>query len=492
MIGALVGIGFLVGFLGGWAVVPVMVAAAVLIALAAGRYWVLAPVLALALVAGAWRAPDVDTGHEAPDFGREGDFTGIVTSAVVDDGVVQRFSFRVDDWTVCARTFARLDLGRGDRLAGELDLAGDSTISAGYRQYLQSRQCDAAGTLGKVELLNRGDGVRRDLDEVRQLVTRTIIAWIPGDRGALLAGLVIGDDSLMSDGATDAFARTGTIHVVAVSGSNLALLASILVITNVLFTRRLFSESLGIAIIWSYVLLGGAVPPTLRAGMLATFAAGSRLVGRPADVLTLSIQVAAIQAALWPATTLGLSYRLSTVAIFGVVLATSGRSFDGWFSGLRLVAMTTIVVGVAMMPILPEDSRPILIVSLLTNIAIAPLIAVSFTLGVLAIGVGWLIEPLGKAIAVVAGQLNGVTLEIVKSMADVQSLPGPMDGSGTGMPGWLLWIVTVAFLASVSKEFRRSVRDLASRTVVTDRMAQVATGAAVGAVCATIGLALLR
>ena len=493
MIAGLVGLAFLTGFFGGWAIAVACAAGAILFALASGKHWVFVPVVTVALMAGSLRNPESDLPLTAPVISADVPVTGTVASDVVDDGQVQRFTFRSDDWSICARTFARGDIGRGDRLTAEIEVTDPSTLSAGYRQYLRSRGCAAAGTLGQVSLVGRGDGVRRTLDDVRQSVTRQVVSWVPGDRGALLAGLVIGDDSLMSDEATDAFARTGTIHVVAVSGSNLALLASMLVIANVLFLRRIVSEVIGIGVIWGYVLLGGAVPPTLRAGMLATVAAGSRLVGRPTDVLTLSVQVAAVQAAIWPSSTLGLSYRLSTVAIFAVVIATAGRSFDGWFAGLRLVAMTTIVVNVAMMPILPEESRPILLVSLLTNIAIAPLIAVSFTLGVIAIAVGLVVEPLGRSIAIAAGELNGITLAIVNWMAGIKRMPGPLESSGSSAPRWLLVLFAAAFLASASTEFRRWLRDIGrSGAVITDRSADVAIGAAAGAVCATLAIALMR
>lgn len=493
MIGALIGIAFLIGFLGGWPAIPLATAGIVLFALATSRHWPLIPLIVVASTLGAWRAPEAANVPEAPTLAIGSRVEGVVTSAVVDDGRVQRFKFADDDWTICARTFARSDIGRGDRLLAEVDIAEPEFVSTGYRQYLRSQGCGASGTLGSITLARQGNGITRWIDEVRQSVTRRVVSWVPGDRGALLAGLVIGDDALMSDDATDAFARTGTIHVVAVSGSNLALLASLLLVTNILFTRRILSEATGLAIIWSYVLIGGAVPPTLRAGMLATAAAGSRLVGRPADVLTLSIQVAAVQAALWPHATLGLSYRLSTVAIFGVVIAAAGRSFKGWLSGIRLVAMTTVVVNVAMLPILPAESRPILLLSLLTNVAIAPLIALAFTLGVLAVAVGWLISPLGQATAVVAGEINGLTLSIVMRMAEIDQLPGPLDASGSSAPGWLLIGIAIVFLAAVSSEFRRWLRDMHRRgAVVSLDAANVALGAGLGVFCATVGIVLLR
>ena len=142
----------------------------------------------------------------------------------------------------------------------------------------------------------------------------------------------------------DDFQKTGTLHVVAVSGSNLTLLVSLLMVATVRSSRRRLMDMLALLLIWGYVFVGGAGPPTVRAGFLATAAAGARSLGRPADLLTLSMQVAAIQAAIWPATVLGLSYQLSTMAIFGVLIATAGRTFHGALGSLRLVVATTVVV----------------------------------------------------------------------------------------------------------------------------------------------------
>ena len=493
MIGALAGLGFLAGFLGGWPAVSVAATLAILFALAADRHWRLIPLLVIALFLGVWRAPEPDQSRALPEFSEGEALIFTVRSAVVDDGRVQRFKVSSDGWTLCARTFARAEIGRGDTLVADIELADPATLSDGYRQYLRSQGCDGSGVLGRISIAERGNGLQRTIDELRQSVTRRIVSWVPGDRGALLAGLVIGDDALMSDEATDAFARTGTIHVVAVSGSNLALLASILVISHVFFTRRIFAEVGGIVIIWGYVLLAGAVPPTLRAGLLATAAAGSRLVGRPADVLTLSIQVAALQAALWPESTLGLSYRLSTVAIFGVIIATAGRSFEGWLSGFRLVAMTTIVVSVAMVSVLPADSRPMLLLTLVTNIAIAPLIAIAFTLGIIAAASGWIVPPVGEAVAVVAGEINGVTLAIVTKAARIENLPGPLDANGSSMPQGVLVAMSIAVLAAFSTEFRRWFRDVVRRPyLVPDRVANVAVGASLGVLGGTLGIILLR
>ena len=253
--------------------------------------------------------------------------------------------------------------------------------------------------MGQITVLRQGTGVHRTFDDVRSGVARQLVDWVPGDSGALLAGLVVGDDSLMSDETMDAFERTGTLHVVAISGSNLTLLASLLLVASVWSPRRWLTDLAAMGMIWLYVMVGGAGPPTIRAGFLATAGAGARAFGRPTDLLTLSLQVAAIQALIWPSSVLGLSYQLSTVAIFGVLVATTGRSFNGLAGAIWIVVLTTIIVNLVSLPILPATSRPSLLQSLLTNTIIAPLVSLAFVLGLLAIAAGLLVPVAGRALA---------------------------------------------------------------------------------------------
>ena len=64
---------------------------------------------------------------------------------------------------------------------------------------------------------------------MRAEMSESLRRLVPGDAGALLAGLVVGDDSALSRERETAFTNSGTTHLTAVSGSNLALIAGMLV-----------------------------------------------------------------------------------------------------------------------------------------------------------------------------------------------------------------------------------------------------------------------
>jgi len=494
MIGATLAAAVLAGFAAGWPVVPIIAAVAFLAYIGRARGCVLGTLVVGAAILGAVRSAPT-RGHELDaSWITGGEQTGQIAGSVVDDGRMQRFIVRVDDGhRLCALAFTRADLGRGDRITMQIDPALANSISEGYAAYLRSRGCDWSGTVGRITLLRQGSGVLRTFDSIRSDIAGQLVQWVPGDPGALLAGLVVGDDSLMSDETMDAFERTGTLHVVAISGSNLTLLASLLLVASVWSPRRWLTDLAAMAVIWLYVLVGGAGPPTIRAGFLATAGAGARAFGRPPDLMTLSLQVAAIQALIWPSSVLGLSYQLSTVAIFGVLVATTRRSFDGVGGAIWVVVLTTIVVNLVSLPILPAASRPSLLQSLLTNTIIAPLVSLAFVLGLLAIGAGVFVPVVGEALAVVAGEINGATISIVRTIGGWDWLPGTLAWDGTNAPAGLLLAGAVIVMLGVSKDFRRALRDARIRLAFADEATgMLMLGSGVGACVGVAIVALVR
>ena len=94
----------------------------------------------------------------------------------------------------------------------------------------------------------------------------------------LLSGLVTGDDDGFSPERKNAFVQTGTTHLTAVSGSNLALVAGILATVGgaTIGRHRTSWQFLTILGIWAYALV--SVP--IAIGKTAIVAAGGRRVPR--------------------------------------------------------------------------------------------------------------------------------------------------------------------------------------------------------------------
>src|SRR5207248_11223534 len=63
-------------------------------------------------------------------------------------------------------------------------------------------------------------------DSLRRRLARAIAPRLAGERRAVLEGIVLGDDSALSDGLRRDFRASGLYHILAVSGQNVVLVAA--------------------------------------------------------------------------------------------------------------------------------------------------------------------------------------------------------------------------------------------------------------------------
>ncbi|HVR12695.1 MAG TPA: ComEC/Rec2 family competence protein, partial [Gaiellaceae bacterium] len=134
----------------------------------------------------------------------------------------------------------------------------------------------------------RAVGTRRGLgavaDRLRERVEKALARGASGERGAVLAGVVLGDDQAVSQGLRDRFRASGLYHLLAVSGQNVALVAGgALLLAGALGLPRLFGEIGALAGIASYVLAVGAQPSVIRAGVVGALGSLAWIAARQRD-----------------------------------------------------------------------------------------------------------------------------------------------------------------------------------------------------------------
>ena len=103
---------------------------------------------------------------------------------------------------------------------------------------------------------------------------------------AVVRGMVLGDRSLIPEELEVAFQRSGVTHVLAISGQHVAILAAV-----VFFGLRLVAvppharAGVTVLLTWLYILVAGAPPSAIRAGVVATFVLAAKPLGRQASPL---------------------------------------------------------------------------------------------------------------------------------------------------------------------------------------------------------------
>ena len=200
---------------------------------------------------------------------------------------------------------------------------------------------------------------------------------------ALLAGFLIGDTSGLSRTELEAMRRAGLSHFVAVSGSNVALFVGLLFIAAGPLAlgprRRAVLGLLGLPI---YAAATRFEPSVMRASLMAGLTLGGRLVGVVFEAWQLLSLAVILLLLVDPMLSSSAGFQLSVAATAGVLVG--GR----WpIRGGRIARSLAITVGAqaAVAPLILFHFGSVPLMSPLVNLIAAPLVAVSTTIGAVAI-----------------------------------------------------------------------------------------------------------
>ncbi|HWV23676.1 MAG TPA: ComEC/Rec2 family competence protein, partial [Thermomicrobiales bacterium] len=236
----------------------------------------------------------------------------------------------------------------------------------------------------------RGAGWMRYLTAARRAISHRLQEAIPGDAGALAAGIVTGDDSALSDEARLWFRQTGTTHVTAVSGQNVALLVGFLAIWLPPRRRstRWLAHGVMISSIWLYVGMVGLEAPALRAAIVATLMMLGSWFGRRPDPVTILALTLGAMALLDPGMTHQVGFLLSAAASWALCAAMPVRERPPVLRGLADVFSAVMAANIATLPILLWTFGEWSPISLLANVLLGPVMTVAFPASYLLVAIG--------------------------------------------------------------------------------------------------------
>lgn len=228
---------------------------------------------------------------------------------------------------------AKLRLPRNYRNQGEFD----------YRDYLAEQEIAALGSAkaSDVEVLPGFVGSRWELwrSRGRQNVIDKVHALWPSDEAALMDAIVVGDDAFLHRDTRADFQRSGTYHILVVSGMNLSILAFVVFWTlRQLRAGDLLAGIITVFMSVAYAILTDVGPPIWRAVLMLTVCLGARLLYRQRSMLNAVGGAALGLLILDPRVLFGASFQLtfvSVVIIGGIGLPLLERTSEPYRRGLR-------------------------------------------------------------------------------------------------------------------------------------------------------------
>lgn len=227
----------------------------------------------------------------------------------------------------------------------------------------------------------------------RAMMTKRVYRLIPGDEGALLAGILYGERGLSSQ-ENAAFRMAGMTHLIAVSGSNISLVIGLFVPIFLFLGYRRKSAIFfsGFAVLL-FSLFVGASASVLRAALMGWFAILARVFGRRADAYHLLLLVGTIMIAFDPwALGYDAGFALSFLATWGLLvpgqIISKRLTWIPETAGLREAFSTTLAASLATAPFQLWAFGSVSLLGLVTNLFAIPLTAFTMAWGAIACVVG--------------------------------------------------------------------------------------------------------
>ena len=197
-----------------------------------------------------------------------------------------------------------------------------------YQSYLSDRQIyyQAFLTSDQIYLLDRGRGnpIISFALQLREQLIQKFRYYLPDESAAAFAStLVLGYRAELSKELIDAYAKTGTMHVLSVSGMHVGIvfmvLNLILKFMDKTSSTRLIRAILIIAVIWFYALVTGCSAPACRAAVMLSFIVLGKALNKHQNTYNL-IAISAFLLLLYnPFYLVDAGFQLSYLAVTGLV-----------------------------------------------------------------------------------------------------------------------------------------------------------------------------
>ena len=143
--------------------------------------------------------------------------------------------------------------------------------------------------------------------------------YYPSPLDGLIAGIVLGDKSLIPSDFWKKLQQTGTLHIMVASGMNIAMFSNGLLKFISYFFKRRIAILFVILVIWFYCLMTGMQAPIIRAGIMASLIFLSQLVGREAEGGRVLFITAGLMLFYSPFLFTDVGFQLSFLATAGLV-----------------------------------------------------------------------------------------------------------------------------------------------------------------------------
>lgn len=318
----------------------------------------------------------------------------------------------------------------------------------------------------KIVSRDNGSAILSWLYSIKRGFVQTSNKLLPEPQASFLGGLLLGAKRGIPEGLMEDFNRTGTTHIVAISGYNITIIAVLMLALckNIGIPRKKAFWVIIIALLF-FMLITGAQASVVRAVIMGIVVLIAKQLGRLSRITNALILTAVIMLIVNPKILIfDAGFQLSFLATMGLIyLSPLLEKIFSWLPEklqIRESFLATLSATIFTLPLILFQFGRLSIVALIVNVLILPVIPISMGLG---FGAGllssiWL--PLGKIFAWAVWLILTYIIRIVElfSMIPFASIEIPNLSWVILVIGYSLLIVGMIFFS------RKQHRSLKTKT----------------------------
>jgi len=325
----------------------------------------------------------------------------------------------------------------GDRLLLEGRLYRPFSFSRefNYRDYLKRKGVYCILSVKKNNLVkqlgrNTGNLLKSLAFRLRNKIKEAISKNLSFFSASILNAIILGDRQDLSFYVRDALLKSGTVHIIAISGLHIGIVVFIiLVMLKVLRIPRKPRYILTILILIIYCILTGANAPVVRATIMTIILLLGYFLKREVNIYNSLSLAALIILILNPWQLFEVSFQLSFLSVASIVwLAPKIKSIFPeslykiiWMRSLIMTFSVSVAASLGLLPLIAHYFKIITPITILANMIIVPYMSIIVASG-FALGLIGVLMPFLAPIFAVSCELSILVLFKINSL--LISIPG--------------------------------------------------------------------
>ncbi len=257
-----------------------------------------------------------------------------------------------------------------------------------YASFLRAHGIAYTMSYPDISIINSEGGTvfMSGLISLKHFLIRGMQASLPEPESSLLEGLLLGERQSLGDSITDAMRNAGVVHIIVLSGYNVALVITWISFITLALLPRNAAFAVTACFVIAFALLTGASETTIRATLMALIMMMATVLNRPTMAFRSLLFAAAIMALINPHIVLyDLSFQLSVLATLGLILFSAPiekmLTYVPATLKLREIVATTIATQITVLPLLVLSIGAISLVFLPANALVLPAVPIAMFLG---------------------------------------------------------------------------------------------------------------